>query len=116
MLLSSVLLLLAPGESDKRSGRIAAELARLTGARVARVCAQSRSPRTTESTHEAGERLEPVDSLAAARVEEWMGGRGKARMCGGSSPVVSGRMRMASKAVVCLCFGRSAGHVEWKEG
>ena len=39
-----LLLLLGPGERDKRGGRIAAELARLTSARVARVFAQSRSP------------------------------------------------------------------------
>ena len=57
------LLLLGPDDCDKRGGRIAAELAQLTSARVARLCAQSRSPRTTETSHEAGERLEPAASF-----------------------------------------------------
>ena len=106
----------APSECDKRGGGIAAELARLTSARVARVCAQSRSPSTTESTHEAGERLEPADSLAAARVEDGMGGCGKARMCGGSSPMVSGRVLMGSKALACLRHRRSWGMMSGQWG
>ena len=70
----SLVCLLDPGECDKRGGGgIAAGLARLTGARVARVCAQSRSPRTTETSHETGERLEPAASFGCGtcgRVDE----------------------------------------------
>ena len=106
-----------PGECDKREGGIAAELARLTSAHIARVCAQSRSPKAHMVYNmKQVNVLNPQLPLATARVGEWMRGRGKGRMCGGSSSIVSGRMRMVSKAVACLRLGRSRGMMSGKWG
>ena len=113
------LLLLGPGECDKRGGQDRG------GTRATDrcsccppVCVRSHNLRERPRAHMKqvnvlNPQLPLVGRGTRGRVD---GGRGKARMCGGSSPKVSGRMRMGSKVVACLRFRRSWGMISGKWG